>query len=215
MKCPVSASRAWLCCAVHYALLEMARRTVGPHRTDSHRTYVHETRIIARLECPRPLRGDRLGSRQRRVLATSRALHEPGREPDRRRGDRGGAQRSARTSGRRRARWSVLSSASRCGADRQYDEPSLARRSAPHSTARLGKTGLADAGHIMPRTWEWEPSADAPCHEVPGITRSYSRSGIAWNRRLRWLITRSRSCPWRAGPALGSGQRALLPRRSE
>ena len=27
----------------------MARRTVGPHRTDSHRTYVHETRIIARL----------------------------------------------------------------------------------------------------------------------------------------------------------------------
>jgi len=30
----------------------MARRTVGPHRTDSHRTYVHETRIIARLECP-------------------------------------------------------------------------------------------------------------------------------------------------------------------
>jgi hypothetical protein len=32
------------------------------------------------------------------------ALHEP----DRRRGDHGGAQRSARTSGRRRARWSVL-----------------------------------------------------------------------------------------------------------
>ena len=33
-----------------------------------------------------------------------------------------------------------------------------------------------DAGHTMPRTWQWEPSAGAPGHEVPGITRSYSRS---------------------------------------
>jgi hypothetical protein len=33
----------------HYALLEMAGRTVGPRRTDSHRTYVRGTRIIAGL----------------------------------------------------------------------------------------------------------------------------------------------------------------------
>jgi hypothetical protein len=35
--------------AAHYALLEMARRTIGPRRTDSHWTYVRGTRIIAGL----------------------------------------------------------------------------------------------------------------------------------------------------------------------
>jgi hypothetical protein len=35
--------------AAHYARLEMARRTVGPRRTDSPRTYVRATRIIGGL----------------------------------------------------------------------------------------------------------------------------------------------------------------------
>jgi hypothetical protein len=52
MVCPASASLVLpsrAAGAAHYALLEMARRTVGPRRTDSQRTYVRGTRIIAGL----------------------------------------------------------------------------------------------------------------------------------------------------------------------
>ncbi len=49
-------------------------------------------------QCARPCRGGRLGSHQRRVLVPPHAFHGPRRELDRRRRDRGGAQRSARAS---------------------------------------------------------------------------------------------------------------------
>src|SRR5438132_707606 len=51
-----------------------------------------------RPQCARPFRGGRVGLRQRRVLVAPRAFHGPRREFDRCRGDRGGAQRSARAS---------------------------------------------------------------------------------------------------------------------
>ena len=54
-----------------------------------------------RHQCARPLRGGRLGPRQRRVLVSPHAFHGPRRELDRRCADRSGAQRIARASAAR------------------------------------------------------------------------------------------------------------------
>ena len=59
-----------------------------------------------RSQCARPVRGDRLGPRQRRVLVASRAVHEPRRELDRRRVT--AAVLNEVLERRQRERWSVL-----------------------------------------------------------------------------------------------------------